>query len=694
MYSGDDRYLYLKTPLGKDVLQLASFQGREALNRPFEFQLECMAERNANVDFARLIGQKVSFGVNALMSGKTARDLNGIVMSVSQGGRGEDFIAYQLTVVPEIWKLSCQFRSRIFQHLSVPDVLKKVLEGYQVDWKTGDHDVRNYVVQYRESDLDFAARLMEEEGIFYYFRFGPGEHSMVVGDAPSVHIPIPGEQRAKFVEINQGGKESDAVHSWTRSQNWGSGTYTLWDSHFQKFMDHFGVNQPVLGTVKAGKISHRLLVAGNQGMEVYDYPGGYVKQFDGIDRAGGEDLLFAPRARPPFAKVRAQQGEVAMMSFHGQGNIASFTAGHKFTLAGHFNADDAYVLTEVAHEGHEGAFRSGHESVGDYRNSFACIPLTLPFAPARVTRKPVIVGAHTAIVGGPSGEEIFTDKYGRVKVQFPWDREFSEPDHSGGQTSCWVRVASHAGGALHSNVRIPRIGEEVIVTFLEGDPDQPIITGSVFNNVNMPPYTLPDRKTVSTIKSRSTPKGGADNYNEFRFEDKKGEEQLFLQAEKNLDIWVKNDQAVSIGQDTHETVGRHSAASVGQNMELTVGQNSAVSIGSNADIAIGANRTEAVGAAYVLSIGTDQTVVCGENHALDAAMDVHLKAGMNVVIEAGVQLTLKGPGGFITIDPSGVSIQGTMVLINSGGAAGAGKGAKKKEAIKPKIKIKKGEEGK
>ena len=691
MYLADDRYLYLDTPLGKNVLHVAEFHGQESISRLFEFRLGCKAKRDDNIDFSKLIGQKVGFGVLlGANENPQERAFHGVVIEASQGGRDEEFISYNLTVVPDLWRLTCKVRSRIFQQMNIPDVLKSVFaEIKPIEWKLAKtYEERNYLTQYRESDFDFASRLMEEEGIYYYFKFKRGEHTLVVGDLPTTHAAVPGKMRAPYLEISQGAADQDGVFSWTRSQHWGPGNYTVWDSHFQKTADHFEKNAPILASVKAGQVDHKLLLSGNDQMEIYEYPGSYVKRFDEITKAGGPGGT-APHAPGDAAKLRAQHGEMNMLVFRGEGDMAHFTAGHKFEFAEHFNANDTYVLTSVTHSAFEGAMRSGSGAAGDYRNAFTCIPLALPFVPAHVTAKPVIAGAQTAFVTGAKGEEITTDKYGRVKVQFQWDRDLlSSAKRPLAESSCWLRVASHAGGAVHSNIRVPRVGEEVIVTFLEGDPDQPIITGSVYNNRAMPPYTLPDRKTVSTLKSHSTPKGSADNYNELRFEDKKGSEQVYLQAEKNLDIWVKSDQSVNTGHDKHEVVGHDSASQVGHDMELTVGANQSTSIGANADLAIGANYSQEVGLAHSLSVATTQDIDVGKDHALAAGMDIHLKAGMNVVIEAGMELTLKSSGGFITIGPSGVSIQGTMVLINSGGAPGSGKGAQKKKAKKPAIKVK------
>jgi type VI secretion system secreted protein VgrG len=323
----------------------------------------------------------------------------------------------------------------------------------------------------------------------------------------------------------------------------------------------------------------------------------------------------------------------------------------------------SYVVTSLTHSAHEGGtFETGEDETAQYTNFFRCIPAAAKFRPLRNTPKPLMQGCQTAFVTGPSGEEIYTDKYGRIKVQFHWDREGKYNE----KTSCWIRVAQEWAGKKWGTMFLPRIGQEVIVDFLEGDPDQPIITGRVYNASSMPAYALPDEKTKSYIKSNSSKGGGG--FNELRFDDKAGSEQIFIHAEKNKDIRVKEVLKEWIGKDSHLIIKHDQLEKVeGDKHQQVTG-----------------DKNEKVGGTVSLKVGTDHHEKVGSKYALDSGTEIHLKAGMNVVIEAGTSITIKAGGNFINIGPSGIAIKGTMVLINSGGAAGSGGGASPETPTDPK----------
>jgi type VI secretion system secreted protein VgrG len=385
----------------------------------------------------------------------------------------------------------------------------------------------------------------------------------------------------------------------------------------------------------------------NDRLEIYDYPGGYCKRSEG----------------ERYVKLRMEEQETPHTQIHGAGDCRAFIPGYVFQLTDHFRGDfnRSYLLTEVRHEARSNIRGGGYEA--SYSNTFTCIPKEVPCRPPCVTRKPSVQGAQTAIVVGPKGEEIWTDKYGRVKVQFHWDREGRRDENS----SCWVRVAQNWAGKRWGAIFIPRIGQEVIVEFLEGDPDQPIITGRVYNAEQMPPYELPREQTKSTIKSNSSKGGGG--FNEVRFEDAKGKEQLFIHAERDMDIRVKNDRREWIGKDRHLIVKADQRTLVEADKHGHVKGDHAEQIDGEMSLHVGGKRHEKVG-----------TV-----DATEAGQEIHLKAGMKVIIEAGMQLSLKGPGGFIDIGPAGITIQGTLVRINSGGAAGVGSGSSPAEPKDPDV---------
>jgi type VI secretion system secreted protein VgrG len=645
-YSQEKRPMEVTTPLGKDVLLLVSFTGQEGLSQLFNFQLELLAENKSNVAFDKLLGQKISVRLDVTKEKK--RYFSGVCIRVSQGERDADFTACRLEIVPELWQLTKKAQSRIFQQKSVPDILKEVLQGLDVKYEIqGTFHQRDFCVQYRETDFNFASRLMEEEGIYYFFTHSTNSHQLVVANTPQSHPDMPLDSKLIYENLTGGVRDEDRIYDWEKTQGLRSGKYTLWDHCFELPHKHLEAEANIVDSVQAGKVSHSFKVGGNAEFEIYDYPGEYAQRFDGINRGGGEQpaelqKIFQDNRRT--ADLRIQEETVPGLIIQGASNCRQFVSGHKFTLQRHFNADGQYLVTAVHHSARQDDYRSSSaDAEFHYANSFSCIPFAVPFRPPRLTPKPVVQGTQTAVVVGPAGEEIFTDKYGRVKVQFHWDRKGKNDANS----SCWIRVGTVWAGKQWGTIHIPRIDQEVIVDFLEGDPDQPIIIGTVYNAKEMPPYKLPDEKTKSTIKTRSSLKGSAENYNEIRFEDKKGKEQIFINAEKDMDTRVENDDRQIVMNDRHVIVQQDHREKIGNDMSIQIGNN------------------------------LDEKT--GMKFAHEAGQEIHLKAGMNVIVEAGTQISLKVGGNFVDISPAGVTIVGTMVLINSGGAAGSGGGASPKD---------------
>jgi type VI secretion system secreted protein VgrG len=715
-YTQAGRRLKVTTPLGADVLLLSGFSGREAISQPFFFQLDCVAENEntKKVVFDTLLGQKIT--VEVALPGGAKRFFNGVCQRVAQGARDATFTRHLLDLVPEALLLSHKAQSKIFQHLSIPDILKKVLTGIDVAWEIqGTFQPRDYCVQYRESDFAFASRLMEEEGIYYFFKHSDGSHKMVVANTAGSHSDLPVNSSLIFESVGGGTRTEDRVLAWEKAQELRAGKTLLWDHCFELPHKHLEADKPIQGSVAAGKSTHKLALSANAKLELYDWPGGYAQRFDGINKGGGEQpaeiqKIFDDNKRTVGLRMEAEAA--ASVLVHAASNCRQIVSGHKFTLERHFEGDGSWVVLQVGHSASEAAdVRSG---VGGftYQNHFSCFPAALPFRPPRDTPIPVVRGTQSAVVVGPKGEEIFTDKYGRVKVQFHWDRDGKNDTDS----SCWVRVAQPVAGRRWGTSFWPRIGQEVIVDFLEGDPDQPIIVGSVYNADQMPPYLGdgPDSKhkndnKVSGIKSNTT-MGGA-GYNEMRMDDTKGKEQLFLHAERNMDVRVKSDSMESVGGNKHLIVGgekdgqkwgdykelvyqdvhlhnkRDLHQMVGGDMYLEIGQEGAGNVDlmvkgyrktlvlEGEEFHVESDRKEVVDGSQSLTVGGDQQEKVGQKHALEAGQEIHLKSPMKVVIEAGMQLTLKGPGGFIDIGPTGVAISGTMVLINSGGSAGSGSGS-------------------
>ena len=444
IFSQENRVIKINTPLGKDVLLLRGFSGHEAISSLFQFHLDLIAENRQNVAFDKLLGQKVN--IEVLLPDEGARYFHGIVSTFSQGGRGERFTTYHAEMVPQFWLLTRRLQSRIFQQVSIPDILKKVLDGLDVAFELqGKYEPRDYCVQYRESDFQFASRLMEEEGIFYFFKHTADGHKMVVADSPQSHPDMPEMSKIIYEELTGGTREEERITRWEKVQELRSGKYTLWDHCFELPYKHLEAEKTVLESLSVGKVAHKLKVGGNDKLEIYDFPGAYAQRFDGIDPGGGErqsDLQKVFEDNKRTVGIRMQQETLPALVINGESNCRNLVSGHKFALTEHFNAEGQYVVTSISHVAKHEIGSGAEAAETHYSNEFTCIPFALPFRPERSAPRPVVHGSQTAEVVGPAGAEIFTDKYGRVKVQFHWDREGKDDANS----SCWIRVASPWAG--------------------------------------------------------------------------------------------------------------------------------------------------------------------------------------------------------------------------------------------------------
>ncbi len=545
--------LTASSPLDSSTFLPYMFTGVEEISQPFRFELQLLADMNKTIDFAKILGKTVTVTLD-LPNGVT-RYFNGIIARFTQGEtvrlstEGSAFyIRYRAEIAPKFWFLSKNVQSRVFQHLTVPQILTQVLTGITVENKIeGNFLQREYCVQYRESDFDFASRLMEEEGIFYYFTYTQSAHTLVLGNEPSANQTVASTPVSYKSTYGDHG-DQPIIMSWEKSQEIRAGKVTLWDHHFQLPTSNLSATKTTPPTVQAGTVSHTLTL-GNDSLEDYEYPGYYAKRFDGVNADGADQAealnkVFDDNDRT--AGIRIQQETTSAVTIGGTSLNPSFMPGCKFALQNHPNGDGSYVLTRVEHDARVENLRAAGSVEVLYQNSFKCVPLTtLPYRPPRRTRKPVVEGPQTAVVVGSGSAEILTDKYARVKVQFFWDRQGANDANS----SCWIRVGQAWAGQGWGAIHIPRIGHEVIVAFLEGDPDQPIIVGGVYNAANMPPYTLPDNMTQSGIRSRSTLEGGVENYNELRFEDKKGSELITFHAERDFERVVENNDSLVVGSD-------------------------------------------------------------------------------------------------------------------------------------------------
>jgi len=537
------RVMEIVTPLGDDVLLFHQMSAREEMSRLFEYRLQLLSPK-PDVNLDELLGKNVTIKLG--LSDDETRYYNGYVTRFSAGGQYGRYYRYVGTVRPWLWFLTRTSDCRIFQEMTVPDILKSVFADHPAaEFKfelTASYRKRTYCVQYRETDFNFVSRLMESEGIGYYFRHTDGHDTLVLTDSTSKHTAPESCAKLSFVGPEEQVKpELEHISAWDYSREIQPGVYVH---------DDYDLERPSV-ELKTSKVLPRTYKPSDY--EVYDYPGEY------LERADGEQ----------YASVRIDELGSQFELAHAITNARGLACGSLLTLEDHPRADQnrEYLVVGASHELAFGDYESLPETEGTtYRCAFAAMPSSQQFRPKRETPKPFVQGPQTAVVVGPGGEEIFTDKYGRVKVQFHWDRRGKKDDKS----SCWIRVSHPWAGKGWGAISTPRIGQEVIVDFLEGDPDQPIITGRVYNAEQMPPYDLPANKTQSGMKSRSSMGGGAANFNEIRMEDKAGSEQLFIHAEKNQDIEVEKDETHWVGQDRKKTIDRDETTLVKRDRTETV----------------------------------------------------------------------------------------------------------------------------
>jgi len=618
-------------------LLLDGFEGSESASAPFRYLLRLLSP-DPNVDMQSLLTQPAVLSLN--LTKESERHVHGYINRIKLLEYGQDgMAAYEAELVPWIWFLQNFSDCRIFQNKPVPDIVEQVFKdrGFP-DYEfrlQGSFPQRDYVVQYGETDFSFVSRLLEDEGIFYFFEQDRDKHTLILANDNSAFMSCPNKAEARYLATTSSSQPEDTVVSLETEFRVHIGTASLNDYDFEK------PNTSLFATL-----------AGSLPGEDYQYPGKYATKDDS--------------AR--YARIRLEEKEVNLTRVRGTSNCMGFECGYKFTLTDHFRDSNntAYALTSLQHHARNTSYRSGGDDPFEYGNRFEAIPISVPYRPPRVTQRPAIHGTQTAVVVGKAGEEIWTDQYGRVKVQFFWDRQGKGDENS----SCWIRVAQGWAGKQWGMIQIPRIGQEVVVSFLEGDPDRPIITGSVYNADQIVPYKLPAEQTKTTLKSMSSKGGGG--FNEIRFEDKKGSEQLFLHGEKDLDMRVRNDRRESIGRDRHLTVGRDQLEQVKQDRHIDIVRDQIQRIGRDQHMEVAGTAAVRIAGSHSLTVTGDVIEEFNANHSCLVARDLYFKA-MQIVIEAKTGITLKVGGNFITIDMSGIAIQGMpMVQINSAGAALSG----------------------
>ena len=552
--------------------------------------------------------------------GGAPRPLHGILAEVDQGASGKQLFEYAATLVPSAFRLLHRQDSRIFQEMSVPAILSDVFTRAGIPQSdvearlTRAYPPREYCVQYRETDWAFASRLMEEEGIFYAFEHHPDRHVLVLGDSPSAYALLDGDPSVPF--------RSDAGVL-VKEEHISRVRYTSRIRPGKSALRNHSFKTPAL-SLEATSAAAR-----DADLELYDYPGPHDTEGRGAT----------------LAALRLEESQSTRSTASGEGTVSRFSAGRRFRLADH--PRDArnveYVLSRVTHAGAEpSSEQDGAAPQAPYRNTFECLPATVPFRPARATPRPTIKGIQTATVTGPPGEEIHTDAHGRVKVQFHWDRLGKMDDRS----SCWLRVSQVWAGPAWGAIVLPRVGHEVVVDFLEGDPDRPLVVGSVYHAANVPPNSLPAQKTKTTLKSNSTPGGGGSN--ELTFEDRKGEEQVYLHAQKDCDIAVENDktqevghdESLHVGHDRDKVVENDQSEHIGGEKKIQVDKNHTETIAMNNTVTVGMNQTTTVGMANTLTVALAHTQFTGLNHMLTVGMAKEEIVGAASTFTVGGALTI------------------------------------------------------
>jgi type VI secretion system secreted protein VgrG len=645
------RLIVLDTPLDPDLLLISSFTASEAISSLFRYEIEMVAERSkaAAVKVKDLIGERftVHLSLSSDYEGSPRRHFNGIVSRFTQGHADRRFVHYRAEVVPWLWLMTVTHDCRIFQDLSTLDIVKQLFDelkgkfpelvAYR-DATAKSYTKLDYCVQYRESAFNFISRLLEQDGIFYFFEHDKDKHTLVLADAPSVHKPCPNQPTAEYVPEGGWGEFDNPVTSLEVKNELRPGKYTLRDFHMQMPSKTLEVLEPT-----------KIDVDGNANLEVYDYPGEYARRFNKKERQGEVE----PEATK-LVKLRMEEEETPYAEVHGSSLCRGFTPGFGFKLTGHFDraVNAKYVLTSVEHVAVQSPWYIGEETDKDtdepYHNTFACIPDDVPFRPPRKTPKPVVPGTQTAIVVGPSGQEIYTDEFSRIKVQFHWDRKGKKDDKS----SCWIRVSQPWAGQGWGSIAVPRIGQEVVVDFLEGDPDQPIVMGKVYNQELMPPYPLPKQDMVSGLKSNSTPGGGG--YNEMIMDDTKGKELIRIHAQYDEDTTVEHDDRQTIHNNrTIQVDGTHTETIVKDTtIKITQGKLvHQVNIGT-ADYYVKDQVHEVFDATQTTTV--KQAIVI---ESTDATILVDAKT--SITLHTGASRMVMNQDGTIRIDGKNITIIGT-----------------------------------
>ena len=634
-----NRLLSLNTSLGENTLIPIKFNGVESFSNLFEFTIIAVSTQD-NITPEQILGQSATLSISR--PEQQSREFNGIVTTFSASyAVVVGLRTYELTIRPKAWLLTRTTDCKIFQNKTVLQITDTIMSENQItNFKkqaiTGNHPSRDYCVQHRETDFDFLKRIWAEEGIYFYFDHKNNQHTLVLSDSINGYCDCLDKT---VIHAPASESETIGITSWSNNNNFVSGKYTLNDYNFE---------QP--DTNLTATTNTTLSNSQFKTWELYDFPGNYTQKSDGQS----------------LSRYRMEEVEANYAIASGKGSYRGFMPGAKITMNTHEVKSEEkkkYVISYVEHYAVDETHIGNSTTPSVYSNSFKALPDTTVYRPPPITRRPLIAGPQTAKVVGPSGEDIYCDKYGRIRVQFFWDRDGKNNENS----SCWIRVAQVFAGANWGTIYTPRIGMEVVVVFLDGDPDQPLVIGSVYNENNMPPYTLPGEKTQSGIKTRSTTKGTSSTYNEMRIEDKKDSELFYFRAQKDFQREVMNNDLLSVSNDQTITVKQNLSETISEgNMSTTISKgNKSVDVKSgnyNLTLASGNANFECNGGNIVMKAANSITLQVGSNQIIINQSGITIKGTM---VESTATSTSKISGSIIQVDGSGmVKIAGAMVNIN------------------------------
>ena len=637
-FSQDHRLLQIMTGQWRSTLLLKGFGGTEGISSLFSYELEMVA--NAIVAPEEFIGQNFTFAVTLM--DESQKFFNGIIARLRSTGEsfrtdGADrpLIGYSATLVPWFWLLTRTSNSRIFQEKTVVEILEQIFgekefRDFRINLQE-NYEPREYCVQYRETDFAFLSRLMEEEGIFYYFIHENNRHTLVIADSMSEHQPCPGQEEATLHAMPDHTQEEDLIYFLEKTKTIRSGKYSVNDYNFEIPNMDLEVEIPTLYVLGPGE------------REIYDYPAEFKTRSQGVR----------------IANLRMQSEETKITRLTGNSNCRAFSSGYRFHLISERSdiEEEDWILTQVSHAASQPILhtQTGNGEETSYTNNFSCMSYGMPYRHPLTIAKPIIGGIQTAVVVGPENEEIHTDPHGRVKVQFHWDREGENNENS----SCWIRVAQMLAGPGWGSLFIPRINQEVIVNFIEGDPDRPIITGSVYNGNNAPPYDLPANKTRSTIKSSTYP--GGHGFNEIRLEDMGGEEEIYIHAQKDLNNEIINDHTLTVGNNRTTQVEVDDEEIIGGNQSGAVSGDQSVEVGGNQSITVNGDQTITVQGPVTISSGGATSL------ALDSNVTIRTPGSSTI---QGSSISVSGSSA--TVSASSISLTAAQIALNAPMVTSAG----------------------